>query len=156
MLTLVGLQPDDPLLQSLQLLHPFFEMEGRCKTKALLSQGLGKIFGQNLPVSGRVVDELVRVEDRELAAYIGESLDDLGSHLPHPCVEGAEEARRPSPDDGDVEDVPFVPYCITSHSSAHRVSRGGLGAAADYAIGGRGCPRGIQPSGRELLGASRG
>src|SRR5690242_8250537 len=54
---------------------------------------------------GHVEDPLLGIERRELAAELGQRVDDAGGRLAHAGPERRREPDRPGADDGDVADL---------------------------------------------------
>ncbi len=68
-------------------------------------EALDQVLGQDLRVAGDVEDPLLRIQGGQLAAQLGQRIDDPGVGLPHPGPEGGAETDRSGPDDGDVPDL---------------------------------------------------
>ena len=66
---------------------------------------LDEVLGQDLGVAGDVEDPLLRIERRELAAELGQRVDDARAGLAHAGPEGGRQAHRAGADDRDVADV---------------------------------------------------
>ena len=102
---LVGVQDDEVVLprdrvgRGLQM-HGHVELLDR-----LLAVQLDEVLGQDLGVAGNVEDPLLRIERRELAAELGQRVDDARAGLAHAGPEGRGQAHRPRADHRDVADV---------------------------------------------------
>jgi hypothetical protein len=82
--------------------HLFVQANGGRELHRLLDLAVHKLTGQDLGKAGKVIDVLVGVEGGQLAAELGQAIDDLGPGIPQPCVKGGKEPGWPAPDDGDV------------------------------------------------------
>src|SRR5207244_4367140 len=73
--------------------------------QALLGAELDQLRAENLRVAGNVVDVLLGVDGRDLAAELLEALDDPHGGVAVAGVVRGREARGARPEDGDVDDA---------------------------------------------------
>ena len=85
--------------------HLLVEADGGGVLHGLIGERSDQIFGQDLGKSGHVVDVFLGIQRGQLAAELGQRVDDLGLHLPHARVEGPEQARGSAADDRQIVDV---------------------------------------------------
>ena len=85
----------------------------------LLAQQLHQVLGQHPGMAGHVEDPLLRVQRGELAAQVGQRVDDPRAGLAHPRPEGGRQAHRPGADDRQVADLVEVPRQVGVLDRAH-------------------------------------
>ena len=90
---------------ALERLHLLAEAHLRPVLQALLGAELDQLRAQDLRVPGDVVDVLLRVDRRHLAAELLEALDDPHRRVAVARVVRGGEAGGPAPEDGDVDDA---------------------------------------------------
>lgn len=86
----------------------FFEGEMGAELDALLDHLVGEIFGEDFVKSGNVVDVLFGIESRELAAELGEGVDDSDRHPSQACVEAGEQAAGSASYDRNVNSLQML------------------------------------------------
>ena len=91
------------------------EVDGLPELPLLFDELLHEVLGEDLRKAGDVEDVLLGIERGQLAAGLGQRIDDLRRDAPHAGVEQAEESRGPGADDRDVAD--FVRHSINILSS---------------------------------------
>src|SRR5207248_4313985 len=105
-----GARPDGEELLSvlrdvLQLLHLFAEVHLRAPLEPLLGAELDEIAPEDLRVPRDVVDVLLRVDGRDLAAELLDRVDDPNRCVAVAGVVGGGETGRPRAENRDVDDV---------------------------------------------------
>ena len=68
----------------------------------LLHQLLDQALAGNHRIARDVVDRLLRIELRALAARLVEDIDERGAEIEQPELEDGEQADRPGADDDDI------------------------------------------------------
>src|SRR5207248_8764622 len=105
-----GARPDGEeilavLRDVLQLLHLFAEVHLRAPLEPLLGAGLDEVPAEDLRMPRDVVDVLLRVDGRDLAAELLDRVDDPNRGVAVAGVIRGGEPRRARPEDGDVDDA---------------------------------------------------
>src|SRR5687768_17075290 len=83
------------------------EVRGLLELRGLVAQRLHQVLREHLRIARDVEDVFLGVERGQLAAQLGERVDDLRRRTPHSGVEEREEPRGPAADDGDVLHLVF-------------------------------------------------
>ncbi len=86
MLAQVGPQANRPVGLPVQRLDILIQLDRGMILHGLLHQIRDEVFAQNLGEAGHVVDELVRVQGRDLAPEVGLAVDDLRPESPEASV----------------------------------------------------------------------
>ena len=108
----VGDRADDPAVGILGVGLVLDSLGGRLEMdrhvellEALLAQLVHQVLGDDPREAGNVVDPLLRVERRELAAELRQRVDDPRAGLAHPGPERRDQADRSGADHRDVADL---------------------------------------------------
>ena len=102
---LVGPEDDEVVLVG-DLVRGRLEVDRHVElAERLLAQLVDEVLGEDPPVAGHVEDPLLRIQRRELAAELGQRVDDARGRLAHAGPERGGEAHRAGADDRDVADL---------------------------------------------------
>ena len=118
----------------LEVLDLLAEVDVGPELEALLDAEVDERLALDLRVPGDVVDVLLGIDGRDLAAELSEALDDPHGAVAVPAVVGRSETHRPAADDRDVDDLvlahaaPRVPGTIAALvAAAGATSAAGVG-----------------------------
>src|SRR5205823_11281532 len=81
------------------------EVDRLLEATRLFHQRSDQILGEHLRYAGDVEDVLLGIKRRELAAGVGECVDDLRRYSAHARIKKSKESRRPSAEDRNVFDL---------------------------------------------------
>ena len=108
LLAVGGVQHDDAVVALALVgdrLGGRLEVDRHVERLDLLAQLRDEVLGQHLRVAGDVEDPLLRIQRRQLAADLGQRVDDARGRLAHARPEGGAQAHGARADDRDVADV---------------------------------------------------
>src|SRR5690606_15228114 len=103
-----GGELEDAVGALFHLQHFFVETINGIGRFGLFNGVVYQFLGAHLGESRHIVNVFFRVEGGKLAAKLGHALDHFDGHLAHSRVNGGEQTRRSTADDGDVDNGIFA------------------------------------------------
>ena len=97
-----GEKQERAVVELLKLFHPLAEREGGVEGRNLLHEIVDQVAGQNFGETRNVVNRLLRINLRKLAAGLGQGIYYVAAELEQAGFKNCKQTDRAGPDDADI------------------------------------------------------